>query len=75
MVQLPLLTSFVLGKGGVGDKSAKQVLYHCKLHLDSQERALEAREFQKRQKEWKRAVMGANLAPDVIKPFPTQSLA
>ena len=28
---------------------------------------MEAHEFHKRQKEWKRAVMGANLAPDVIK--------
>ena len=70
VVQLPLLTSFVLGKGGVGDKSAKQVLYHYKLHLDSQERALEAHEFQRRYKEWNRAGMGANLAPDVIKTLP-----
>ena len=70
--QLPSLALFVLGKGGMGDKSAKQVLYHYKLHLDSQERAMEAHEFQKRQKEWKRAVMGANLAPDVIKTLPDE---
>ena len=65
--QLPSLALFVLGKGGVGDKSAKQVLYHYKLNLDSQRRELEAHEFQKRKKEWQRAVMGAALAHDVIK--------
>ena len=48
MIQLPSLASFVLGKGGVGDKSAKQVLYHYKLHLDSQKHALEAHAFQRR---------------------------